>query len=199
MQHDGAERHGSHLVAAKVLGRGEGQDDGQEVERGVADHHEHAIGAGGRVDQAAEEQAQQDRLGDTAGHQCGERRYEHVGAQVDDHAHEVLLLGRQIVCVGVDGTAVGHARHLQELLVCFVHGAGADDDLVLARIEHAALGELGGVHGLLVDEARILEVEAQARNAVIDARDVVDTSDVFQNDLEVVLVLHGPFLPLECS
>ena len=166
------------LAHLELLGCGVAKDDGQEVEHAVGDGVEQRVGAvvGKARDQEGGKREQ--ALHDTGGREGAQHGLEDTGDEVDHHVGNAL--GSGIVIVGIDGAAVGKAASLKDRVVDILDDV-THNDLILAVGVHD-LDHVGQRRNCLVVGLRlVLELKANAGNAVRDGLDVGLTADQLNN------------------
>ena len=157
MDQDAAQHHSQIGVAAQFLGGRVGQQDGQEVEGGIAHEVDDLIGAGRVADQLEGHQNGQHCLDHTGGGQRGQDGGKNAGQGVDDAVIPLALGGR--------GSGGGIAQLAAELFVHLSH-LGADDDLILSVCLGHAHDTGKALDGIGIRLGFILQVEAQPGGAM---------------------------------
>ena len=174
---------------------GQNLGEGQQLGGNVGGGHPKDIQDGFLGQQAPQAHKQ------TGGHQYRDDGNEHVREHpyrpLEGIAVDRLLLG--LVGSGRDGVGVAHQLH--HFIVDPVHQAGAQDDLVLARVEKRAFHVVQVLDGLGVDFLLVGDDQPQTGGAVADRDDVSFAAYLFDDRGGQFFVGHDGFLlyQIRCS
>ena len=189
-QHAGQSyRH--HLLAAKDLCGGNRQEDGQEVEGGVGNRHQDVVGVAGGVQDVVKHQGDQDGLQQAACGDGGEDGNEQAGDAVDNPVGETAL-GCAFIQLFVDLAAVSLAGLFQEYREEGFHVV-ADDDLILAVVDHQALDTLHFLERFIIDLRGIHRVQTQSGKAMGNFFQVFCAADERQDVVRQLFVIQLGF------
>ena len=188
---DRANGHGEHRLEAELLACRPGDDDGEELEGGVAGRIEHGVGCGSLELRNEGADERQNRDDEAAGHQDAQNGLEDLGDGAEEAGERIGLL--TIVLAGICRylAALVHRIGCDELVVDSLDHR-ADDDLVLAALLHDVEDALRGLETLGVADALVLEPETKTGDAVRQALDVVKPTDTFKDrGVELFVLSHG--------
>ena len=200
MNHDDTDEDAQDRVAAKTLNRAVHHQDRQVIEGGGDDAKEardvlEELALVGQATFHAKEAVGHDQRlktdDDGSADEGGDDGDEDVGEHLEDGEDLTLLV--RLGTLDLGGADLLDAGQSHKGVIDLVDGAGAKDDHELAAVVQHALDAIDVLEFGLVVVARILEHQAQARDAVRSALDVVQATDVIDDLLRYLFVIHVPF------
>ena len=190
MDQDATQHHGQVGVAAQLFRRRVSQQDGQEIERGIAHEVDDLVGAGRIADQLERHQDGQHGLDHACCGQRGQDRGKDAGQGVDDTVVPLALGGG-----GCGGR--GGAQHPAELLV-HLRDLGTNDHLVLAVCLGNAHNTGQALDGIGIGFGFIFQVKAQTGDTMGGVAHVFGTAhqaeDLFCQCAVIFFFCHLQFL-----
>ena len=195
---DATECHAHDRLQAEALCGGVADDQREEVEDGVADGREDHIGRAVRGEPASNRAEGQHRLDEAACHKDAEDRLEDLGDDAQEPRERVLLLPVLAVALGIpfihiECRLLGEAADLDEVVVDGLDRS-ADDDLILATSLDHVDDALRCLETVGVSLGLVLQMEAQARDAVADILHVVLAAHLLYDRFTEFLILHRGIL-----
>ena len=174
MQQHASEDGGEVRTALKALRRGDGEDERQEVEEGVAEGVEDLVGLRGLVNEVARDEQREQGLDHARTGEGRDDGLEDGRERAKERRDGPLLLRRLGRCDSRGSLRIEAGKALD--LLAHLGDIRPDDDLELAVLGNHALDAAQGLDSLDVSLGHIDKREAQTRHAVRDAGNVLTPS-----------------------
>ena len=200
VEHNHADDRTQEGIAAKDLGRGEGDENGQEgvghVGKQIGKHKQRAAGVQSQESVVGHElQRLHDAHQEAGSHNGGDDGHKDVAQGLNGTLEPIALLGSLSLCLVLAHRSGAGQRN--ELCVHLIYRTSAQNDLELALCLEHALHAVGVLQGLLVHLFIVCNHQTKPGGTVGCADDIFRAANGIENFHCCLPVVHKS--PLPCS